>query len=65
MPTPTLIEQVRAGKNGTRIYEFAGVYYAIDGEIDCRQDRAGDDLRQLAHTWDRELDRLRQRVGGR
>src|ERR1035437_3517156 len=36
----TLIEQVYAGSNGTRIYEMSGRYYTIDGEFDCRRNGA-------------------------
>jgi hypothetical protein len=57
---PGLVEQVVAGPNGTRIYEWNGRYYLIDGEFDCRRpgeelpDEAWANLEQARETAKRE-----------
>ena len=37
MKYATLVEQVYTGVNGTRVYEYNGRYYLVDGEFDCRR----------------------------
>jgi hypothetical protein len=62
MPTPTLIKQVLSGPNGTRIYEYVGRYYAVDGEIDCRDKNAGEELIAKAWANERNLKDLERKV---
>lgn len=66
--TPTLYRQIVAGQNGTRIYSYAGRYYLVDGEIDCSQPDAGQELQRRSYSNDRDpgkLERQAQRNTGR
>lgn len=62
MSTPTKMETITSGTNGTSIYEVGGRYYALDGQIDCSQPNAGNEVKDRAWRWDRNLEDLRKSV---